>query len=123
MKLNSRKILKIVAVMLLIMLAFSVDQPVFAAKVKTSSLQPNEIVGNAEVEVGGIKDVANKIATVIRNFAIAAGVIMLMVIGVKYITGSAEEKADYKKSLMPLVIGIFIVMAASTLVAFVMSIF
>ena len=44
----------------------------------------------------------------IRNFAIVIGVIMLMVIGVKYMLGSAEEKADYKKSLMPLVIGIFI---------------
>ena len=60
-------------------------------------------------------------ATVIRNFAIVIGVIMLMVIGVKYMLGSAEEKADYKKSLMPLVIGIFIVMFAATIVSFVLS--
>ena len=110
MKLNSKKVLKIVAVILLVMLAFTIIQPVFAADINPTT-----------IKVDGIQTVGNKVATVIRNFAIVIGVIMLMVIGVKYMLGSAEEKADYKKSLMPLVIGIFIVMFAATIVSFVLS--
>lgn len=116
MKLDSKKALKIVAVILLVMLAFTIIQPVFAA-----DINPTTIKGDADIKVDGIQTVGNKVATVIRNFAIVIGVIMLMVIGVKYMLGSAEEKADYKKSLMPLVIGIFIVMFAATIVSFVLS--
>ena len=38
---------------------------------------------------------------------------MLTVIGIKYLMGSAEEKADYKKSLMPYVVGAALVFTAS----------
>lgn len=92
MKLNSKKVLKIVAVILLVMLAFTIIQPVFAA-----DINPTTIKGDADIKVDGIQTVGNKVATVIRNFAIVIGVIMLMVIGVKYMLGSAEEKADYKE--------------------------
>lgn len=118
MKLNSKKVLKIVAVILLVMLAFTVIQPVFA-----DTIDPKTITGDVKsVEVSGIQGIANKVATIIRNVAIVVGVIMLMIIGVKYMLGSAEEKADYKKSLMPLVIGILIVMFASTIVSFILSV-
>lgn len=118
MKINIKKISKIVAVILIIMMAFSIVQPVLGADVK-----PATIKGDANIETEKLTNTANKIATLIRNFAIVVGVIMLMVLGVKYMLGSAEEKADYKKSLMPLVVGIFIVMFAATIVSFVMGIF
>ena len=39
-------------------------------------------------------------------------VIVLIVLGIKYMMGSVEEKAEYKKSLMPYMIGcIFVFMA------------
>lgn len=115
MKLNSKKVLKIVAVILLVMLAFTVIQPVFAAEITPNSLQ-----GKITYEDdGGLSNKAGKIMGLIRNIAVVVGVIMLMIIGVKFMLGSAEEKAEYKKSLMPLVIGIVIVMMATTLVSFV----
>lgn len=118
MKINIKKISKIVAVILIIMMAFTIVQPVLGAEIK-----PATIKGNAELDTTDLQTTANKVATLIRNFAIVVGVIMLMVIGVKYMLGSAEEKADYKKSLMPLVVGIFIVMFAATIVSFVMGLF
>lgn len=36
-------------------------------------------------------------------------VVMLMAIGIKYMMGSVEEKAEYKKTLKPYIIGAFIV--------------
>ena len=62
---------------------------------------------------------AGKIMGLIRNIAVIVGVIILMVIGFKFMLGSAEEKAEYKKSLMPLVVGIVIVMAAAQIVTMV----
>lgn len=38
-----------------------------------------------------------------------------MVIGIKYMTGSLEEKANYKKSMVPYVIGCFLLFGASIL--------
>lgn len=120
MKLNSKKVLKIVAVILLIMLAFSIAQPVFAAggsMVTPKNLESKISYGDS----GDLQTKAGKIMGLIRNVAVIVGVIMLMVIGVKFMLGSAEEKAEYKKSLMPLVIGIVIVMAATQIAAMVVS--
>ena len=38
-----------------------------------------------------------------------------MVIGIKYMTGSIEEKASYKKSMMPYLIGCILLFGASTI--------
>lgn len=52
----------------------------------------------------------------IRNISVAVSVISLMIIGVKYIFASVEEKAKYKETLLPYVIGILMVAAGSTIV-------
>lgn len=121
MKLNSKKVLKIVAVILLIMLAFSIAQPVFAAG-GSSMVTPKNLESKISYgDSGDLQTKAGKIMGLIRNVAVIVGVIMLMVIGVKFMLGSAEEKAEYKKSLMPLVVGIVIVMAATQIAAMVVS--
>lgn len=62
-------------------------------------------------------------ATAVTNFgnnmlgmvSVAASiiaVIILIVLGVKYMMGSAEEKAEYKKTLLPYVIGAVFVFGA-----------
>lgn len=61
------------------------------------------------------KDIGNKLITVVSTIGSIASVIALVVIGIKYMTGSVEEKAEYKNSLLPYLIGSIIVFAASTL--------
>lgn len=65
-----------------------------------------------------MQKVAN-IMGMIRNIAIIASVIVIMVLGVKYIMGSVEEKAEYKKSFMPLIIGIILVVSATAIASFI----
>ena len=113
MKINIKKISKIVAVILLIMMAFTITQSVFAAEITPGSLTPTY------KDTGTLTTKAGQIMGLIRNISVIVGVIMLMAIGVKFMLGSAEEKADYKKSLLPLTIGIVIVMMATTLVTLV----
>lgn len=78
-------------------------------------------VGKQSGDTTEIKTMVAKIIKWIRNVAVIAGVLILTVLGFKYMLGSAEEKADYKKSLIPLVVGIVVVMGASQIMAMIFS--
>ena len=54
----------------------------------------------------------------IRNIAIIVAVISLMIIGLKYIMGSASEKAKYKETFLPWVIGCVVSIIGTTMVSF-----
>lgn len=106
--------------MIAIMLVSVVSVPVHA--------KAADILGNIDKDVEsatgnteGIQKMAAKVIKWIRNVAVIAGVLILTVLGLKYMLGSAEEKADYKKSLVPLVVGIIVVMAASQIMAMIFS--
>ena len=83
---------------------------VFAADVSFDSLSAN-YQGNSDKLVSK----ANNIMGLIRNVAIIASVIILMVLGVKYMLGSVEEKAEYKKTVIPYLVGAILIFAASNL--------
>lgn len=65
--------------------------------------KPNTSGNETEME-----DIISKVLTVISNIGIAVAVIMLAVLGIKYMLGSVEEKAEYKEGLIPYVVGAFI---------------
>ena len=55
----------------------------------------------------------NTIVSVIETVGVILSVIILIVIGIKYMLGSVEERADYKKTMIPYLIGAFMVFAVS----------
>ena len=59
----------------------------------------------------------------IRNISIVVSVITLMIIGLKYIIGSAEEKANYKETMIPYIIGCILAVSGTTLVSFIYNAF
>lgn len=67
-------------------------------------------------------NLGNKLITVCSVIGSVLSVVFLIVIGLKYMTGSIEEKAEYKKNLMPYVIGCILVFAASTIAGIIYSI-
>lgn len=62
-----------------------------------------------------IKDMGNIIIGSIQIIASILSVILLMVMGIKYMVGSVEEKAEYKKTMLPYVIGIIMVFSITTI--------
>lgn len=58
---------------------------------------------------------AGHILWIVMAVGISAGVIIIAVMGFKYIVSSPEAKADLKKELVPYFIGAFILMSASTI--------
>lgn len=75
---------------------------------------------------GGIEsDIVVKYAGSISNFLYAISVIVaiisFMVLGIKYITDGISGKAEYKKNLIPMVIGIGIIAFLATIIRVIIS--
>ena len=55
----------------------------------------------------------SKVIGLIQTVGSVLSVAILVVLGIKYMMGSTEEKAEYKKTLIPYVIGAILIFAAS----------
>ena len=107
---------------LIILLAFILFLPTVSMAADPledpNEYKPNNFnTGDANVIVGR----ANDIITIIVNVGIIAPVITLMVLGIKYMVGSVEEKAEYKKSMIPYLIGAILLFAASGIIAIIFN--
>lgn len=74
-----------------------------------------------QTQTAKLTKAGNMVMQVILTIGITVSVIVLIVLGIKYMMGSAEEKAEYKKTLMPYVIGAGLVFAASSIAQIVYS--
>ena len=62
-------------------------------------------------------NMANKIIGAFQAIGSIVSVLALVIIGIKYMMGSVEEKAEYKKTLMYYIIGAILVFAISNISA------
>ena len=62
-----------------------------------------------------IDTVGKRIMGILQAIGIVISVAVLMVLGIKYMMGSAEEKAEYKKTMIPYVIGAVLLFGATTI--------
>lgn len=100
------KTMKIIITLMLGIMIFSVATNVFA--IAGVDVEPNVSVGS-----NAIGDTGNRILGVIKVVGIFASIGILMIVGVKYMMGSAEEKAEYKKVMIPYIIGAILLFGAS----------
>ena len=70
----------------------------------------------ATITSTSMTNLGSKIIGTIQVLGIIIAVVILLVLGIKYMVGSAEEKAEYKKTMMPYVVGALLIFAASTIV-------
>lgn len=118
-----KKTLKVLTVILLVVMMITISTSVLAAN--ANMINPGELENKVDYGSNneGLMDTAGKVMGAIRNISIIAAVIILMVIGVKFMLGSTEEKAEYKKSLVPLIVGIVLVVAATSIASFIFGFF
>ena len=103
------KSLKIVSVLMIAVMLIMTATPVFA------NVTPATITPQGPEDTDQILKLAGKILGFLQWGVVIIGTLILAVLGVKYMMGSLEEKAEYKKSLVPLVVGIIVVMGATTI--------
>lgn len=61
------------------------------------------------------KNVGNKIITFLSTIGSITSVIVLVVLGIKYMFGGIEEKVEYKKTMFPYLVGATLVFASSVI--------
>ena len=79
---------------------------------------PSTIVDSMKpsyTDQGGLSNVGQQIISIISTVGVVIAVIVLLIIGIKYMMGSASEKAEYKKTMIPYLIGAVLVFGASAI--------
>ena len=114
-----KKSIKVISTLLLaIMLVASIAGTVLAVDPNTVL---NGLNGNGNVQTNDLTKVGNNIVTIIQVVGIVIAVIVLLVIGIKYMMGSASEKAEYKKTMIQYIVGAVLIFAGTSLVRVIYS--
>ena len=85
---------------------------------------PDDYAPNSTTSVVGgdrILSIGNIIVGVVQTVASIVSVAALIIIGIKYMMGSAEEKAEYKKTMLPYVIGAILTFGITNILAIVID--
>ncbi|MBQ3407915.1 MAG: TrbC/VirB2 family protein [Clostridia bacterium] len=118
-----KKTVKILAIVLLsIMMLFVTVQPVSYAR------DASEIINEAtkeptdkKADTSGLNNVAQNVINIIWIISIIVAIVVVMVIGIQFIVGGTQQKAEYKKALMPVAVGVGLVVFGTSIVKFLFS--
>ena len=105
------KLMKIATVIATILMLVLVGSNVVYGLTPTDLKANTSATGTTEIQNFG-----GNIMGVINVVGVVVAVVVLMVIGIKYMMGSAEEKAEYKKTMIPYIVGAVLVLGASSIV-------
>lgn len=72
--------------------------------------------GNADANTDKVVNLGATIVTIMQTVGIVVAVVVLLILGIKYMMGSAEEKAEYKKTMIPYLVGAILIFASTTIV-------
>lgn len=107
MKTKTLKILVTIATILMIVAMGA--STVFA--LAPNAIKPNESVnGSSEIQSAG-----QNILGILNVVGVVLAVLIITILGIKYMMGSAEEKAEYKKTMIPYLVGALFIFAAPTI--------
>ena len=109
----SKKTMKILTFIATVLLVISMGVSIVYGA-SGSTFRPE----NVETDISGtdgIQKVGSKIMGIVQVVGTITSVVILVVLGIKYMMGSAEEKAEYKKTMIPYVIGAILIFAATNI--------
>lgn len=119
---KNKKILFIILIFLLLILLFF-NKVIAASGVITDPRDNPEAYSPGQMsDANQVKDIGNKIIGVVQFVGSFASVIVLIVLGIKYMAGSLEERAAYKKTMFPYLIGAIFVFGITNILGIVNSI-
>ena len=101
----SKKTLRIITIIATIVAVVCISSLNFAA----STTKPSDLDADPS---GEFNDIGKTIIGGLKGIGTIVAVAILIVIGIKYMMGSAEEKAEYKKVMIPYLIGAVLIFAA-----------
>ena len=106
-----KKYIKIAFAILIILSILLIANSSFATGIDYHSYEPSAPTGYNRAT-----NIAGNVLSIIRNIGVIVAVVGLSIIGVRYMFGSVEQKAEYKKTLVPFAVGLIILAASVTFV-------
>lgn len=113
----NKKIAKIMSIVMISFVVLSSFSTVMAAPAQTPT-GPSGYTGNPTTTFDKL---GNDIIGMLKAIGTIISVATLIVLGIKYMMGSTEEKAEYKKTMLPYVIGAVLVFAAPYIAGFIFT--
>lgn len=119
-------ILKLITLIISIVVLLPLLNCIFINESNAAKFNPNPYVEDIKPDVAegtsNLDQIGRNIIGLIRGVGTIASVVVLIVMGIRYMMGSAEEKAEYKKSMVPYVIGALLVFAITNILAIIVEI-
>ena len=103
----------IFSTIMIVMMVILTVAPVFAAT--TGAVDPKTLTGSSNANTTTMQNIGNQIITVVSVAGSIVSVVVLIVLGIKYMMGSASEKAEYKKTMIPYLVGAILIFGASAI--------
>ena len=113
----SVKTMKILTTIATILLIISIGTSIVYGATTPKDITATEGTGVAEV-----KTLGGKLMGVIQTAGVVIAVIILMILGIKYMMGSIEEKAEYKKTMIPYLVGCIFIFCIPKIVSIIYGI-
>ena len=107
-----KKTMKILSTLMVVVMIASICTSIFATQVDVNKMNKKDIDAEAAAKM---ETIGGTIVAYVTNAAMVVSIVMIAVLGIKYMLGSAEEKAEYKKSLVPLLVGAILVFGAAAI--------
>lgn len=107
--------MKIISTLLIVITLMATLSTVVLAAPDLSEKIDEIAQGDSSVQTSKLTDLGKTIVTIMQTVGIVVAVVVLLVLGIKYMMGSAEEKAEYKKTMMPYLVGALLIFAAVTI--------
>lgn len=130
---NTKKMKVIQIIMMIIALIMTLGTVVFArydddiakrdsklsstivpGKIATNNFKPGELTADDYDEAFNM---ASTIVGALTTVGIVIAVVGIIILGLKYMMGSVEQKADYKKTMIPYLVGCILIFSISTIVS------
>lgn len=114
-------LIKNIAIMFILLLTmlFILQTISNATTIDTDEWRPGELDPD---QMETLTDTAGVIVSAIRIIGIIVTVVVLMILGIKYMTGSASEKAEYKKTMIPYLVGVVLFFSLSQILGIIIDI-
>lgn len=102
------KLRKVITITIILLILMFMIAPITKATIDPSDYTPGKI--DTE-DIEPVINIAGVIVNTLATIGIVVSVIALIIIGLKYMMGSVSEKAEYKKTMIPYIVGVVMVVA------------
>lgn len=105
-----KKAYKVLSVLMVVLMLAVACSNVFAA-VNLDNIKSDDSTGADPT----IEAIGSTILSIVTGVGMVLAIVLVAILGIKYMMGSTEEKAEYKKSMIPYLVGAVLVFGASAI--------